>query len=98
MRDMAVISSHDLAPGLSDLIEAAQRSRTYYRRSDTLNGWEADSRDERRCNDSRPFPKEGPAVHGLGLNSVKRLLHITGVRRAPSTRRATKATPVATHP
>jgi mutator family transposase len=37
-------------------------------------------------------------AHGLSLKSVKRLLHSAGVRRTPPTRRATKATPVATHP
>jgi hypothetical protein len=31
-------------------------------------------------------------AHGLNLKSVKRLLHITGVRQTPPTRRATKAT------
>ncbi len=38
------------------------------------------------------------AAHGLSLTSVKRLLHIPGIRRTPPTRRATKATPAATHP
>jgi hypothetical protein len=37
-------------------------------------------------------------AHGLSLKSVKRLLHIAGVRRTLPTRRATKATPAATHP
>jgi hypothetical protein len=37
-------------------------------------------------------------AHGLSLKSVRRLLHTAGVRRTPPTRRATKATPVATHP
>ena len=31
------------------------------------------------------------AVHGLSLSSVKRLLHIAGVRRTSSARRATKS-------
>jgi hypothetical protein len=38
------------------------------------------------------------AAHGLSLKSVKRLLHIAGVRRTPATRRSTKATPTATYP
>jgi hypothetical protein len=38
------------------------------------------------------------ATHGLSLRSVKRLLHIAGVRRAPPTRRSTKTTPTATYP
>jgi len=37
-------------------------------------------------------------AHGLSRTRVKRLLHIAGVRRKPSIRRATKATPAATHP
>jgi hypothetical protein len=37
-------------------------------------------------------------AHGLSLTSLKRLLHIAGVRRTSPTRRATKATPAATHP
>jgi hypothetical protein len=37
------------------------------------------------------------AAHDLSLKSVKRLLHIAGVRRASPTQ-ATKATPTATHP
>jgi hypothetical protein len=36
--------------------------------------------------------------HGLSLTSVERPLHIANVRRASPTRRATKATPAATHP
>jgi hypothetical protein len=36
MRDSTRISHHDLTPGLGDLIEAEQRSRTYYRRRDTF--------------------------------------------------------------
>ena len=38
------------------------------------------------------------AAHGLSFKSVKRLLHIAGIRRPPPTRRATKTTPTATHP
>jgi hypothetical protein len=38
------------------------------------------------------------AAHGLSLESAKRLLHIADVRRTLPTRRATKATPAATHP
>jgi hypothetical protein len=38
------------------------------------------------------------ADYGLSLTSVKRLLHLAGVRRTPSTRRSTKATPTATYP
>ena len=38
------------------------------------------------------------AAHGLSLKSVKRLLHIAGVRRTSPTRPATNATPAATHP
>ena len=38
------------------------------------------------------------AANGLSLKSVKRLLHIAGVRRTSSTQRATKVTPTATHP
>jgi hypothetical protein len=38
------------------------------------------------------------ADYAISLTSVKRLLHTAGVRRTPPTRRATKATPVATHP
>ncbi|MDQ4020564.1 MAG: hypothetical protein M3257_02795 [Actinomycetota bacterium] len=38
------------------------------------------------------------ADYALSLKGVKRLLHTAGVRRTPPTRRATKATPVATHP
>jgi 2,4-dienoyl-CoA reductase-like NADH-dependent reductase (Old Yellow Enzyme family) len=38
------------------------------------------------------------AAHGVSLKSVKRLLHIAGVRRTSPTRRTTKATPVAQHP
>ena len=37
------------------------------------------------------------AAHDLSLKSVKRLLHIAGVRRTSPTQ-ATKATPTATHP
>jgi len=37
------------------------------------------------------------AAHGSSLKSVKRLLHIAGIRRTPPTRRS-KATPTATHP
>jgi len=40
MRDSTRISHHDLPPGLGDLIEPEQRSRTYYRRRNTLQGWE----------------------------------------------------------
>jgi hypothetical protein len=38
------------------------------------------------------------AAHGLSLTSVKRILHIAGARQTLPTRRATKATPAATHP
>jgi hypothetical protein len=38
------------------------------------------------------------ADYALSLKSVRRLLHTAGVRRTPPTRRATKATPVVTHP
>ena len=37
-------------------------------------------------------------AHGVSLSSVKRLLHTAGVRRTPSTRGSTKATPTATYP
>jgi hypothetical protein len=37
------------------------------------------------------------ADYALSLKTVRRLLHTGGVRRKPPTRRATKATPVATH-
>ena len=36
MRDTALVSHHDLTPGLGDLIEAEERGRTYYRGSDSL--------------------------------------------------------------
>jgi site-specific DNA recombinase len=64
MRDIAVVSSHDLTPGLGDLIEAEQCSRTYYRRSDTLQGWK-DTWNEQGWNDSRAFLEEGPALQDL---------------------------------
>jgi uncharacterized protein (DUF433 family) len=38
------------------------------------------------------------ADYGLSLTSVKRLLHIAGVRRTPPVRRSRKAMPAATHP
>ncbi|HZD16096.1 MAG TPA: hypothetical protein VE196_13430 [Pseudonocardiaceae bacterium] len=38
------------------------------------------------------------ADFALSVKSVKRLLHTAGVRRTPPVRRATKATPVTTHP
>jgi hypothetical protein len=38
------------------------------------------------------------ADYALSLKSVRRLLHTAGVRRTPPARRATTATPVATHP
>ena len=65
MRDTALVSNHDLTPGLGDLIEAEQRARRYYRRSDTLSGWEDDSWDTRGWNDNRPFPEEEPALNDL---------------------------------
>jgi hypothetical protein len=37
-------------------------------------------------------------THSVSLRSVKRLLRSADVRRAPSTREPTKATPTATHP
>jgi hypothetical protein len=37
-------------------------------------------------------------AHAVSLSSVKRLLHTAGVRRVPSTRGSTKATPTATYP
>ncbi|MGH3965433.1 MAG: hypothetical protein ACRDRY_19605 [Pseudonocardiaceae bacterium] len=37
-------------------------------------------------------------AHSVSLSSVKRLLHSADVRRAPSTRESTEATPTATHP
>ena len=40
MRDTALVSHHDLTPGLGDLIEAEERSRTYYRGSDSMQGRE----------------------------------------------------------
>jgi hypothetical protein len=36
-------------------------------------------------------------THGVSLSSVKRLLHTAGVRRTPSTRGSTKATPTTTY-
>ncbi|MGH3935200.1 MAG: hypothetical protein ACRDS1_09525 [Pseudonocardiaceae bacterium] len=57
MRDMALVSNHDLTPGPGDLIETEEHSRTYYLRSNTLSGWQDDSRDTKGWNDSRPFPR-----------------------------------------
>jgi hypothetical protein len=37
-------------------------------------------------------------AHGVSPSSVKHLLRTAGIRRAPSTRGSTKATPTATHP
>jgi hypothetical protein len=37
-------------------------------------------------------------THGVSLRSIKRLLHIAGARRAPSTRESREATPTATYP
>jgi hypothetical protein len=37
-------------------------------------------------------------THGVSLSSVKRLLYTAGVRRTPSTRGSTKATPTTTYP
>lgn len=59
MRDIALVSGHDLGEGLGDLIEAEERTRTYYRHSDPLSGGE-DSR-----NDSRPFDGEESALDDL---------------------------------
>jgi len=62
MRDTALVSHHDLTPGLGDLIEAEERSRTYYRDSDSLQGREGGTWDDRGWNDSRPLDVEGPAL------------------------------------
>ena len=56
--------------GLGDLIEAEERSRTYYRRGDTQQGWEGGTRDDRGWNDrgwndNRPLDVEGPALNDL---------------------------------
>jgi hypothetical protein len=50
-----LVNNHNRAPGIGGLIEAEERSRTYYRRSDTLSGWEDDTWDERGWNGSRSF-------------------------------------------
>ena len=63
MRDTALVSHHDLTPG--DLIEAEERSRTYYRGSDSLQGREGGTWDDRGWNDSRPLDVEGPALNDL---------------------------------
>ena len=42
-----------------------ERSRTYYRRGDTLQGWERWNWDERGRNDSRSLDVEGPALNDL---------------------------------
>ena len=65
MRDTALVSHHDLTPGLGDLIEAEERSRMYYRRGDSLQGWEGGIWGERGRNDSRPLDVEGPALNDL---------------------------------
>ena len=65
MRDTALVSHHDLTPGLGDLIEAEERSRTYYRRGDTMQGREGGTGDDRGWNDSRPLDVEGPALNDL---------------------------------
>lgn len=66
MRDVALVSAHDLTPGLGDLIGAEQKqARTYYRRSDALSGREDDSWNEGGWNSSRPFGTEGPALNDL---------------------------------
>ncbi len=64
-RDTALVSAHDLTPGLGDLIEAEHQARTYYRRSDTLSGWQDGSWDSKGWHDSRPLPEEGPALDDL---------------------------------
>ena len=65
MRDTTLVSHHDLTPGLGDLIEAEERSRTYYRRGDTMQGREGGTGDDRGWNDSRPLDVEGPALNDL---------------------------------
>jgi hypothetical protein len=65
MRNTTLVSHHDLAPGLGDLIEVEERSRTYYRRGDTLQGWERWNWDERGRNDSRLLDVEEPALNDL---------------------------------
>ena len=62
MRDTTFVSHHDLTPGLGDLIEGEERSRTYYRGSDSLQGREGGTWDDRGWNDSRPLDVEGPAL------------------------------------
>ncbi|MGH3799922.1 MAG: hypothetical protein ACRDTD_07300 [Pseudonocardiaceae bacterium] len=65
MQDIALVSGHDLGEGLGDLIEAEERKRTSYRRSDTLSGWEDDTWNQHGWNDNRPFDAEGPALDTL---------------------------------
>ena len=55
-----MVSDHDLAEGLGDLIQAEERSRTWHRRSDSLSDWEDDTWSSQGWNDSRPFPAEDP--------------------------------------
>jgi len=59
MHDTTLVNNHDLTPGISGLIEAELHTRTYYRRSDTLSGWEDDSWNEQGWNSSRPFLRKG---------------------------------------
>jgi site-specific DNA recombinase len=59
MRDIAVVSAHDLTDGLGDLIAAEERSWTFYRRTDTLS-W-----DERGQDSNRPVLSDGPVLSNL---------------------------------
>ena len=74
-------------------------------RPSTQRPWSLGERlDEREITELIIAYREGATAaflatsHGVSLRSVKRLLHIAGAHRAPSTRGSRKATPTATYP
>jgi hypothetical protein len=54
MHDTALVTAHDLTPSIGALVEAEQQARTYYRRSDSLSGWDDDAWGHQGWNSSRP--------------------------------------------
>ena len=62
MQEVTLVSSHDLAEGLGDLIEADQRRRTYYRHSDSLSGWEGDTWSDGAGTTAGPSRRKSPRL------------------------------------
>ncbi|MGH3937031.1 MAG: hypothetical protein ACRDTG_00110 [Pseudonocardiaceae bacterium] len=63
--DTILINNHDLTPASAPSSRPELPTRTHYRRSDTLSGWDNDTWNEQSWNNSRPLLTEGPALNDL---------------------------------